>query len=58
MCDKFLCKNLEGKEGEGVCSKGVYYWELTTVFSIHLLTPQKYSILGGEVQEMNFSPAF
>ena len=27
--EKYLCKKFRIKEGEGVCSKGPYFWELT-----------------------------
>ena len=30
--EKYLCKNLEVKEGEGVCSKGAYFQELTVIW--------------------------
>ena len=31
--EKYLCKNLGVKEGEGVSSKGPYFWELTVMAS-------------------------
>ena len=43
--------------GECVLKEGVLSQAYSTVSSVQLLIPQKYSILCGEVHEMNFSPA-